>query len=368
VAVNGGVDWARSTLFDNPIKVRAFSVAPRVVYERSLGDAVELRAGGEALAQRFAAEAPVFGPRRGDVARPRDAFTQALFAALAIRVGRSLSISPGVRGDLFAEQGTHRFAVEPRLDARLAFSDALALKVTGGRFVQMPTLPLNVSGFEAFGLADLGLQTSLAASAGLEATLPAAVTATVTTFGQRLRVTDVRNIDLDMPDPAAADFLVMRRGWAAGLEVLVRRADQGRVFGWLSYTLSWSLREDDNGVLGRSDWDQRHVASLVSGYRLGGGYSVGARAHYQTGRYAPIFGSGGQYRELPAFYQLDLRADRRFVFDRFVLTAFVDLGNVTATRQVFQLQSAYDPATRKQVVVEESYRLPLPTVGLHAEF
>jgi hypothetical protein len=365
VAVNGGVDWARSTLFARPIKVRALSVAPRISWERPLGDAGELRAGAEALLQRFATEVPMFQARRSDLARPRDAFSQAIFAALAIRAGRRLAISPGVRGDLFVEQGVHRFAVGPRLDARLALSEALALKVTGGRFVQMPSLPVNVSGFEAFGLADLGLQTSLAASAGIEAALPAAVTASVTGFGQRLRVTDVRNIDLVMPDPAAPDFLVSRRGWAAGVEVLVRRADQGRAYGWLSYTLSWSLREDDNGVLGRSDWDQRHVLNLVGGYRLRGGYSVGARVHVQTGRYAPIFDSGGQYRQLPAFYQLDLRADRRFVFDRFVLAVFVDLGNATATRQVYQLRQLGGTAPS---VVEDSYRLPLPTLGLHAEF
>lgn len=366
VAVNGGVDWARSTLFTSPIKVRALSVAPRLAYERALGDNVELRLGAEALAQRFATEVKLFQPRRSDLARSRDAFTQSVFAALAIRAGGRLTIGPGVRADLFAEQGTQRFAVQPRLDARLALSDGLALKLTAGRFAQMPSLPVSVSGFEAFGLADLGLQTALSASTGIEAELPAAFTATVTGFGQRLRVTDVRNIDLVDLDPGAPDFLVSRRGWAAGVEVLVRRVEQRRAYGWLSYTLSWSLREDDNGVLGRSDWDQRHVLNLVAGYRLGNGCSVGARAHYQTGRWAPIFESGGQYRELPAFYQLDLRADRRFVFDRFVLAVYLDLGNVTATRQVYQLRRGY--GANGETVLEESYRLPLPTLGLHAEF
>src|SRR5258708_22205029 len=153
-----------------------------------------------------------------------------------------------------------------------------------------------------------------------------------------------------MPDPAAPDFLVSRRGLATGIELLVRRAEAGRLYGWLAYTLSWSSREDDNGVFGRSDWDQRHILNLVTGYRLRGGYSVGARVHYNTGRYAAVFNSGGLYQPLPAVYELDLRAQRRVVFDRFVLDFFVDVANPTLTRQVVHLEAAHDSATAETAV------------------
>ncbi|HET6283313.1 MAG TPA: hypothetical protein VFH73_20315 [Polyangia bacterium] len=127
------------------------------------------------------------------------------------------------------------------------------------------------------------------------------------------------------------------------------------VLGWLAYTLSRSLREDDGGVLGRSDWDQRHILNLVAGWRPGGGYALGARFHYNSGRYAPIINGAGMHRELPAFYDLDLRAERRFVFDRFLLDVYLDFGNVTLTRQLVQLTSVTDP-------------LNSPTIGVHAEF
>jgi hypothetical protein len=233
----------------------------------------------------------------------------------------------------------------------------------------MPSLPVSVPGFEAFGLADIGLQTSIGGSLGVETRWPNALSVSVTGYAQRLRVTDVRNIDLVNPDPAAPDFLVSRRGRAAGVELLVRRADQGRLFGWLAYTLSWSLREDDNGVLGRSDWDQRNILNLVGGYRLRGGYSLGARFHYNTGRLAPIFNSDGQYQNLPAFYQLDLRGDRRFVFDRFVLDVFADFANATLTREVVQLVAVRDPATGQVSGVQQgTFRIILPTIGVHGEF
>ena len=214
---------------------------------------------------------------------------------------------------------------------------------TPGKFAQMPSLPVSVAGFEAFGLADLGLQTSVGGSLGVQAKLPGEVTAHVTGYYQRLRLTDVRDIDLMSLDPGAPDFLISRRGRAYGAELLVRRADRGRLFGWLAYTLSWSLREDDNGIYGRSDWDQRHNMNLVGGYRLRGGYSAGARFHLNTGRRAPVIGSGGLYQQLPAFYQLDLRFERHFVFDKFMMSLYADFANATLTRQVVQVVYAYDP-------------------------
>ena len=368
VAMNGGADWAQSTLFSRPIKSRSVSAAPRLKYEHALGSAVDVQLGGDGVAQSFVTEVPTFQPRASDLGRSRPAFTAALFAALALRVGRFV-FAPGVRGELFAEEGTHRFAAEPRLDVTVRVAEPVTLKLSGGRFAQMPSLPVSVPGFESFGLADLGLQTSLGGSLGVEARLPHALSASVTGYAQQLRVTDVRNIDLAMPDPAAPDFLVSRAGRATGIELLVRRADQGRLFGWLAYTLSWSTRQDDDGVWGRSDWDQRHILNLVAGYRLRGGYSAGARFHYNTGRLAPIFGSAGQYQELPAFYQLDLRVDRRFVFDRFVLEVFADVANATATREVVQLSAAQDPVTGAMGPVDQaSFRLILPTLGVHGEF
>ena len=65
-----------------------------------------------------------------------------------------------MRADLFAEENTSRFVVEPRLDASWAVTSRLSLKANLGRFSQMPSLPLNVAGFESFGLASIGLQRS----------------------------------------------------------------------------------------------------------------------------------------------------------------------------------------------------------------
>jgi hypothetical protein len=368
LGVTGAADWATSTLFGSTIKVRALSVTPRAIYTRPLSTSVDLEIGANADAETFATAVPAFQGKQSDLGRSRRALSQAAYATVMIRAGDRLVISPGLRADLFAEEGTSAFFIEPRLDVLFKINDTLSLRADGGRYAQMPSLPVSVPGFEAFALADLGAQTSVGGSLGFEARLPGRLTLGVTGYYQKLRVSDVRNIDLEQNDPTAPDFLVARDGHAYGAELLLRRADTGRFFGWLAYTLSWSKRYDDSGVLGRSDWDERHILNLVAGRRLGRRYTVGARFHLNTGRWAPVIGGAGDYQQLPTYYQIDLRAERRFVFDRFVMDVYVDLANVTRNPEVLQLDAVYDPSTNGTIVAQDQIKLVLPTIGLHAQF
>ncbi|HVY39149.1 MAG TPA: carboxypeptidase regulatory-like domain-containing protein [Polyangia bacterium] len=363
-----GIDRANSTLYDSPIKERALSVAPRLTYTRALSARADVEVGASAEAQSFESHVPMFQRKQSDLARSRQALSQAAYATLILRLGRRWVVSPAVRADLFSEQATTQGFIEPRLDVLFQLSDAVALRASGGRFAQMPSLPVSVAGFEAFALADLGAQTSVGGSLGAQARLPGRLSLNVTGYYQRLRVTDVRNIDITNPDPTAADFLVSRQGRAYGIEVLLRRADIGRLFGWVAYTLSWSQRYDDTGVLGRSDWDERHILNVVSGYRIGGATTVGVGFHLNTGRWAPVINSPvGAYQQLPLYYQIDLRAERRFVFDRFVMDLYADFENVTLNPEVLQLESAGTPAS-PMAVNQEGLKIILPTVGVHAQF
>src|SRR6185312_6078991 len=283
-------------------------------------------------------------------------------------LGRRWVVSPGLRADVFSEQATTQAFVEPRLNVLFQVSDALSLKASGGRFAQMPSLPVSVAGFEAFALADLGAQTSVGGSFGAQTRLPWRFSLDVTGYYQTLRVTDVRNIDITSPNPTSADFLVQRNGRAYGVEILLRRADAGRLFGWVAYTLSWSQRYDDTGVLGRSDWDERHILNLVSGYRLGRATTLGVGFPVNTGRWAPVINSpDGAYQQLPLYYQIDLRAERRFVFDRFIMDLYADFENVTLNPEVVQLQSVASPSA-PMAVNQGALKLILPTIGLHAQF
>jgi hypothetical protein len=162
-------------------------------------------------------------------------------------------------------------------------------------------------------------------------------------------------------DVTAPEFLEMRHGRGYGAEVMLRSPEKARVTGWLAYTLSWSEREFD-GIFAPSDWDQRHILNLLTTVRLNGGYSVGGRFHFNSGRPYPV--RPAEYERLPAFWQIDLRADRRFVLDRSTWDLYVELGNATLNQQVTALRPL-DNAHASEAI---GFRIVLPSIGVHVEW
>jgi len=220
---------------------------------------------------------------------------------------------------------------------------------------------LQVSGFENFGLASYGLQTSWQSSAGVEGGLPVLGSSfSVTAFYQRSKLTDLR--DPNSGDYVLDDYLVRRDAEAYGAEVLLRRPSTEVLHGWLSYTLSRSVRLFEAGNVGPSVWDQRHVLNLVVGYRLGE-WTLGAKGHLNTGRPVPVANTLPlQTDRLPLYYQIDLRAERRFVFDRYTLTGYAELLNATFNRQIDGLADGWNGRQAS------GYSVVVPSLGLRGDF
>jgi len=109
--------------------------------------------------------------------------------------------------------------------------------------------------------------------------------------------------------------------------------------------------------------------NLVVGYRWPRNYSTSARFHYNSGRPYPLYsqaennGTVLDYIHLPGFPQLDLRCDKRFVFDTFVMEAYLELVNATLSREVFDVKQQSNGA-----IYENYYRLVLPSAGVHVEW
>lgn len=372
-----GTDWARSNIENSPITIRAYSFAPHLEYVVWPTAWSRIEAGVSGEGQRLRPNVPLdprsTDPGQGrldDLARSRQAATLGAHVSAKLTLGQRLEISPGFRFAQYFEQGVMRSAAEPRIAARVHLGRGLAVKAAAGRTTQMASLPVGVPGFDAFDLRDLGLQRSTQGSLGVEAQIREICHVDVTGFYQQLLVSDLRSTF--STDLRRQDLLEMRTGRGYGVELLVRRDPTERLHGWLAYTLSRSER-DVGGVTGPSDWDQRHILNLLANYRLKGGYSLGGRFHLHSGRpYAvQIAPNDVEYLRLPAFYQLDLRADRRIAFDRFFLTVYAELGNATLDREVTDLYSAKDPfgAPRPGGNVHESgFRLVLPSLGVRAEF
>lgn len=101
--------------------------------------------------------------------------------------------------------------------------------------------------------------------------------------------------------------LVQGRGRAYGVEFLVRK-DRGKLTGWLSYTLSWSMRQFDelnSGAWFHARYDRRHNGALVMQYSLGKRWAASAVWEFISGaRFTPVI---GQYTMLaPTLTGFDL--------------------------------------------------------------
>jgi hypothetical protein len=354
-----GTDHTQAPLEEEyPLTIDSLSVFPRLSFRRPMGR-VALEVGFDGQLQHFDALTPVQRPMVLDLARVRDARLMGTYASLVVNAGNRLVLTPELRLDSYEVSGVEKADLGPRLSARLALGDGSWITAAGGRFTQTPSLPLQLPGAESFGLALYGLQTSWQGSLGVGTKRAHGFELDLTGYVQRYVLTDLRDPSITTNiDPLADDFLVRRDALSYGLEVLVRRAQTERLYGWLSYTLSQNLRAFGGGVIGPSDWDQRHIVNLVVGYRIGP-YTVGGRAHFNTGR--PVL-VGGSFVRLPPYYQIDLRADRRYVFKSFALEVYAELLNSTLSTEVISLSPTANGQT-----VENGYRIVLPSIGVHGE-
>jgi len=343
------------------ISASAQDILPRISWEQST-EHWNLQIGVDGQLQWFWPTTNVGEAGISDLGRDRMAALAGAYASASYRAGDSVTVTPGFRWDSYSIHGTHAQHLGLRLSARLLIGEKTWLTGSGGTFSQAPSLGVQLPAAQNFGLSLYGLQTSWQAALGLGTKHVPGVEVELTGYLQRYTLTDLRDPGLIAPDPLAADFLVRREARSYGLEIMVRRPPTERLHGWVSYTLSQNERVLGAGVIGPSDWDQRHILNAVAGYRIGP-YTLGARAHYNSGRPVLVYRAQAEtFVRLPAFYQLDLRAERRFLFEAFTLTAYAEVVNATVTREVYQLTQDSNGD-----VTQQSLRVFLPSLGLRGE-
>jgi len=88
--------------------------------------------------------------------------------------------------------------------------------------------------------------------------------------------------------------MLQGKGNAYGAEFLLKR-DEGRLTGWIAYTLSWTNRKFDNlneGKIFPAKYDRRHNVSIVLNYKINKTFSVSAVWVYMSGaRFTPQVGA-----------------------------------------------------------------------------
>lgn len=266
-------------------------------------------------------------------------------------------------------------AVDPRLAIRVQASKALSLKAAWGIYHQTPQAE-DLSA--VFGNPTLGLASAnhLLGGAAYAVTDTLSVEAVAFFSASKSLVSRAEE-----KTPLLARALVDEgEGRAYGGQILIRKALAKGFFGWASYSLIRSERKDhpDRGYR-LFDSDQTHVVTVVASYEPGLGFEFGARVRYASGFprtpvlgafyegrrdvYEPYFGAQNATR-IPAFFQADLRAAKRFTFGRVKAEIYLDVQNVSNTQNAEDLVYSYDYKKKSFIT-----GLPiLPVFGARADF
>ncbi len=362
--------------------LKAWVVTARDDVSVRLDDRLTLRAGVdvEALFGDFDIVAPL-PPKEGDAAgattplgtrdpvRSKRDFlllNPALWTEAQVRATDDLLLVPGVRLDY--DHRLSDFAIDPRLNARWSVAADTTLKAGVGRYMQRPQPD---ESDPVFGDPDIVVERSVHTTAGVEQRLAPALSVDAQVFYKHLSALVVRD---DQGRTRNAG-----EGRIYGLEVLLRRELSDGLFGWISYTLMRSERRDGPDEAWRLfDLDQTHILTLIASYALSNEWEVGARWRYVTGNpqtplrggiydsdadiYAPYPGASNSER-LPAFHQLDVRVDRRWTFEAWILTAYLEIQN--AYNRENPEGWTYDYAFRERTIIPN---LPIiPSFGLRGE-
>jgi TonB family protein len=316
------------------------------------------------------------------IKRVANSFDGALYAELDLKAG-PVTLTPGLRAAYSRIYGQERLTYDPRLWVRVQPTEKMALKGSMGLYSQPP---------EAFhlepaplGNPNLNHERAFQTSLGVEQQLTDALSVDVTGYFNRRYDQIVSPGDtVRNPDGTFTRYRYSnkRLGRAYGMEVMLRHAVTRDFFGWLAYTLNRSeQRRAGGGDYELTTWDQTHILTAVAGYRLPGGFELGARMRYTTGRpttplqhtfdrynvdrdrFEGTYGELNSIRFQP-FHQLDLRLDKSWLFQSWTLTAYLDVQNIYNASNV--------EATFYDYRYRDLFEVPgipiLPVVGVKGSF
>lgn len=293
-----------------------------------------------------------------------------------------LTLTPGLRLDAFhygvAEPRTTA-TLTPRLSARWELDPTFTLK---GGFGFYSEGARNGDAARPFGNPNVLPERAWQATLGTELRPLPGVLLTVEGFYKGLGDLIVRTGATEQLNGQTVPRNLDNAGLGKvyGLEVLLRKELTERFFGWVAYTLSRSDRVDRPGEPQRLfDFDQTHNLTVIASYKLGAGWQLGARMRIISGNpntpvigsrylaqydaYVPIYGPTNSERS-PAFHQLDVRLDKTWTFDAFLLDLYLDVLNTYNHRSIEGLAYSYDFS-------QQAYfkGLPvLPTLGMKGSF
>lgn len=303
-----------------------------------------------------------------------------VYADVGIDVTSRLRLIPGFRVDGYVIQGQPKYSLDPRLVARFATSKETTVKGYAGIFHQPPqpealdiTLGNPDVDIEQGAHVGLGFEWKPTRLWNFDAEVYVVDRTDVVAFTNRVEQTSDGTF-------RPINFLNSGRRFSYGIEMLARREISESMFGWASYTYSVSKQRnnpDDAFVL--TGLDQSHNLNAVISWKPRAGWELGGRLRLTTGRpITPIVGatydadSGGydsltgprRSQRAPLYHQVDVRAERMWLYNTWSLGLYLDVQNVFNAENVEATE--YDYRFRDSAPVTG---VPiLPTIGIRGQW
>lgn len=292
---------------------------------------------------------------------------------------RGLSLTGGLRID---HSGlTSQTLVSPRAAMAFKFREGWTVRAGFGRHYQFPDFaPL----FGEFGNRNLRAEQATHYNLSVERTFGSRYRALVEIYDREDRNL-VFNLFQPRFQPTPITFTLLPfsnslNGHARGLELTFQRRSANRLSGWVTYSFARTqFKESPTGLSFPGDFDQRHTLSTYGSYRFTGTFNVSGQWRYGSGFPIPgFFRSQGDdlflspernALRLPAYSQLDLRANKAFLFEKWKLTLSAEVLNVTHHKNLrLPIIEGIDPITGR-VFRHFGATMPvLPALGVAIEF
>lgn len=304
---------------------------------------------------------------------------------------QALRVIGGVRADAYIASSDVEAAVSPMIRVRYNFSDTFDLHAAAALAHKPRTSPLAVPGLTDVSL-DRGVEAATQAELGGGFQIDPFTVLEANVFYHQYRDAVYLELILDCQgntDPSTtpgvripgrtqsicrSSGLPTASGESYGLEIFLKRDLTKRLSGFLSYTHAYANATARDGSRFAPQGDVRHLANAILLYRIGGGWSAGARLHFRTGKVAVntildlIHGQVTrlQYR-LPPFFRMDAHLSYTFRTSFGRMTASAGLQNATFSREATN-RDCRAPDSEVECVVDYQPYIVLPNIGLRADF
>ena len=168
-------------------------------------------------------------------------------------------------------------------------------------------------------------------------------------------------------------------GYARGVDMFAQKQLTNRIYGLISYSYLVSRFKSPELDEFDSDFDTRHVFTLIGGYRLSDQWEFSGKWRYISGKpytpiigsdevipgdWEPIFADGINVERFPSYHRLDFRLDRRLHFPRWNLVTYFEIENIYNRRNIWSYE--WDRSKGKNREIHQFGFFPIG--GIRLEF